>query len=101
MINIKLLDEVERRHHKETIFTPFANKRRGTDAMSYCSNGSGGIMMDANRRKKLFRAQNTLTQSLTNSESNLRLMDDQDNSNSFNDKHQSKASLPSDNLSSS
>lgn len=107
-----LPDEVERRHHKDNIFTPFSKKRRGTDAMSYCSNGTTGT--DPNRRKKLFRAQHTLTQSLTNSDSNLRfvvkidhfycsflfrLMDDQDNSAPFIDKRMSKASLPSDNVS--
>jgi hypothetical protein len=63
-----LPDEIERRRQSEKIFAPFSKKRRGTDALSYCS--SNGIGSDQNRRKKLF--QSTITQSLTNSESNLR-----------------------------
>lgn len=64
-----LPDEIERRRQSK-MFGPFTKKRRGTDALSYCS--SNGPNSDQNRRKKLF--QNTITHSLTNSESNLRLV---------------------------
>ncbi|KAI6186237.1 FMRFamide receptor [Aphelenchoides besseyi] len=65
-------DEAETRKRREDIINEFSKKRRGTDALSYCSNGT-----PATRRNK-FRMQTTLPQSLTNSESNLRLMENQD-----------------------
>ncbi|KAI6225184.1 FMRFamide receptor [Aphelenchoides fujianensis] len=68
-------DEMETRKRREEILNGgYSRKRRGTDALSYCS--SGGT--PAARRNKFRQTTLPHCQSLTHSESSLKLMENQD-----------------------
>ncbi|KAI1719172.1 serpentine type 7TM GPCR chemoreceptor srw domain-containing protein [Ditylenchus destructor] len=64
-MELSLIPEEVDRRRRETIF----------ETQPFDTN----LIMNINRRGKLFRSQTTLNQSMTNSESNLRLMDNEDN----------------------